>query len=105
MAERLNKDNFDSSVKAAGEKLVLADFYSDSCIPCKRMNPILGDIEDELGDKVTVYKLNVNFDAEVAQKYNVMSSPTLILFKNGQEVARKTGAQKKDDLISWLGEF
>ena len=79
MSERLNKDNFDSTVKSA--PFALVDFYSDSCIPCKKLNPVLGDLEDEKGDEVRLFKLNINFDLEVAEKYGVASSPTLILFK------------------------
>lgn len=100
MAERLNKDNFESTVKA--EKLAIVDFYSDSCIPCKKLNPILGDLEDESEGKLKVYKVNVNFDSEIAEKYEVLSTPTLILFKNGEEADRKTGFQSKETLEDWL---
>lgn len=100
MAERLNKDNFESTVKA--EKLAIVDFYSDSCIPCKKLNPILGDLEDESEGKLKVYKVNVNFDSEIAEKFEVLSTPTLILFKNGEEVDRKTGFQSLETLEDWL---
>lgn len=101
MAERLNKDNFEGAVK--GSETVLVDFYSDSCVPCKKLNPILGDIEDDHEDEIKVYKVNVNFDAELAEKYSVLSTPTLILFKNGEESERKSGFQTLDDLEDWLG--
>lgn len=100
MAERLSKENFEESVKA-GEK-VLVDFYSDSCVPCKKLNPVLGDLEDEHENEVKVYKLNINFDMEIAEKYGVLSTPTLILFKNGEETDRKTGFQSLETLEDWL---
>lgn len=100
MSERLNKDNFDSTVKSA--PFALVDFYSDSCIPCKKLNPVLGDLEDEKGDEVRLFKLNINFDLEVAEKYGVASSPTLILFKNGSEIDRKNGFQTFETLKDWI---
>ena len=100
MAERLNKENFESTIKSL--PLVLVDFYSDSCVPCKKLNPVLGDLEDEAGDQVKLFKLNINFDLEVAEKYGVASSPTLILFKNGSEADRKNGFQTFETLKDWI---
>lgn len=95
MALRVNKDNFDEQVLQ--EKLpVIVDFYSDSCVPCKQLSPILGDIEDDHEDTVKVVKVNVNFDAELAEKYSVMASPTLIYFQDGREVSRSRGLVSKD---------
>ena len=100
MAERLNKENFDSTIKSA--PFALVDFYSDSCIPCKKLNPVLGDLEDEAGDELKLFKLNTNFDMEVAEKYAVASTPTLILFKNGTEIDRKNGFQPFETLKDWI---
>lgn len=100
MAERLSKENFEATVKAGSK--VLVDFYSDSCVPCKKLNPVLGDLEDEHENEIKVYKVNINFDMEIAEKYEVLSTPTLILFKNGEEADRKTGFQSKEVLENWL---
>lgn len=100
MAERLGRDDFDGAVKSG---TVLVDFYSDSCVPCKKLNPVLGDLEDEHEDEMKVFKVNVNFDAEIAEKYRVLSTPTLVLFKDGEESDRKTGFQSLDALEDWLG--
>lgn len=100
MAERLNKENFEETIKSAAK--VLVDFYSDSCVPCKKLNPVLGDLEDEHENEIKVYKLNINFDMEIAEKYEVLSTPTLILFKNGEEADRKTGFQSLETLEDWL---
>ena len=99
MSVRVSGDTFEAEVSKA-EGAVVADFYSDSCIPCKRLSPVLADIEDELGDKVKLVKININFDASLAEKYGVMSVPTLLFIKGGEEKSRLTGAVKKADIIS-----
>ena len=75
MAARISKDNFEAEVLKSGLP-VLVEFYSDSCIPCKQMSPILGGIEDDYEDKLKVVKVNGNFDAELAEQYSVMAAPT-----------------------------
>lgn len=103
MAVRVNKDEFDS--KVLGSDLpVLVDFYSDSCVPCKRLSPVVGDIEDDNEGKLNVFKVNINFDEELAVSYGVMSVPTLVVFKDGKEAARRTGADKKDVIQAWIDE-
>lgn len=97
MAARISKDNFEAEVLKS-ELPVLVEFYSDSCIPCKQMSPILGGIEDDYEDKLKVVKVNVNFDAELAEQYFVMASPTLLLFQDGQEVERARGLTKRPQL-------
>ena len=77
MAARVSKDNFEAEVLQA-EIPVLVEFYSDSCIPCKQMSPILGDIEDDYENQLKVVKVNGNFDAELAEQYSVMVSPTIL---------------------------
>lgn len=97
MAVKANKDTFDSEVLNA-EGIVIADFYSDSCVPCKRMSPLLAEVEEENPDSIKLVKLNINFDLETAEKYGVSSVPTLVFFKDGREVTRLTGAVKKAQL-------
>ncbi len=104
MAVRITAGDFDE--KVLGSFLpVLVDFYSDSCIACKKLAPLLGDIEDDYEDKLIVYKLNTNFDGSAAEKYGVLSNPTLILFKDGKEAARQVGAKTYDDLCQWIDEI
>ena len=94
MAVRVSKTDFEE--KVLKEKLpVLVDFYSDSCVACKKLAPVLGNAEDDYEDKIKVYKVNTNFDVELA-------NPTLILFKDGQAKDRKTGALKQVELNSWI---
>ena len=103
MALRVNEDNFETEVLMS-EIPVLADFYSDSCVPCKRLSPVLAEIEEELTDSLRVVKININFDIALAEKYEVLSAPTLVLFKNGTEVQRLSGAVKKADIIELINK-
>lgn len=104
MSVRANKDTFESEINEAG-KLVIADFYSDSCVPCKRMSPLLAETEEEDPEGIKLVKLNINFDGKTAQKYNVTSVPTLVFFKDGTEKARLTGAVKKAQLTETINSI
>lgn len=101
MAVRINKDNFQEKVLDS-ELPVLVDFYSDSCVPCKMLAPVLGDLEDNYEGKLTVYKVNTNFDSELAEKYEVSANPTLIFFKNGEAVDFKVGFVPANELNPWV---
>ncbi len=98
MAARISSADFEEKVLKA-DKPVLVDFYSDTCIPCKRMAGVLGDIEDEYEDKIYLYKVNVNYEEDLTAKYQVMSAPTLIVFENGEEKNRLSGAAGKDEIV------
>lgn len=98
MAVRVTGESFDDEVLKA-EGIVLADFYSDSCVPCKRMSPLLAELEETYPDTLKLVKVNINFDGELAEKYEVQAAPTLIFFKNGEEKARLRGAVKKAEII------
>ena len=79
--------------------LVLADFYSDSCVPCKRLSPVLAELEEAYGDALKVVKININFDLPLAEQYEVQAAPTLIFFQNGAEKDRRKGLVKKAELM------
>lgn len=78
----------------------LLDFYADWCGPCKVMEPLLEEIKTEMGDKLDLKKIDVDADNETAAKYGVMSIPTYIVLKDGQEVDRAIGSQPKESLLS-----
>ncbi len=103
MPARIGAAEFDSEVLASPLP-VLADFYSDSCIPCKRMSPILSQLESEYADKIKLVKINTNFEKELVAKYEIMAAPTLILFRDGKEVSRIRGAVKKDEIIALIDQ-
>lgn len=95
----VNKDEFETAVQ---EGLVLVDFYADWCGPCKMIAPILSDLEKEYEGKAGIIKVDVDNDGELAQRYDVMSIPTLILFKDGKPVGRKTGFLPKPELEKFI---
>lgn len=97
MAKRVSSEDFEAEVLGS-DLPVVVEFYSDSCIPCKQLSPILGGLEDDYGDQVKVVKVNVNFDAGLAQKYEVAASPTLLFFKDGSEVERIRGLVKRPEM-------
>ena len=85
MAERIHAGDFDSKVLADGT-FALVDFYSDSCVPCKRMVPVLAKLEEKYGDQIFVGKVNVAYEQELVEEYKVMSAPTLIFLKDGEQM-------------------
>lgn len=103
MAVRINEDTFEEKVLQS-QKPVVVDFYTDSCVACKKLSPVLGDIEDNFEDQVSVFKVNTNFDLNLAQTYEVMANPTLILFKNGEATSKKVGALSYQELEQWVKE-
>ena len=80
----------------------LLDFWAPLCGPCRIMNPIIEELEKELGDKILVEKINVDENQELASKYSVMSIPTYIIMKDDAEVGRKIGVTAKADLLKLL---
>ena len=78
---------------------VLVDFYAEWCGPCKTMSPILKDVKDSLKERVSIIKIDVDKNQELAAKYQVRGVPTLLLFKNGTQVWRQSGVLQKNELI------
>lgn len=80
-------------------KLVVVDFWAVWCGPCRMLSPILDEVEEEMADKITVVKVNVDDADQIAMQYRIMSIPTLLFFKNGQIVDKTVGAMPKNQLI------
>ena len=93
MAERLTAETFQKKAFQTG-KLTLIDFYSDSCVPCKRMVPVLAQLEQKYGEQIFIGKVNVAYEQDLVEKYKVMSAPTLIFLKDGEVLEKLTGAKK-----------
>ena len=93
--------SFHQDVISAG-KPVLVDFWAEWCGPCRMIAPALEEISRELGEKVTVAKLNIDDNPDAPARYGVRGIPTMILFKDGQPAATKVGAAPKSALQTWL---
>jgi thioredoxin 1 len=87
------------------DKPVLVDFFADWCGPCKIQGPIVEELATDMGDKAVVGKLDVDANPETAQKYGVLSIPTIIIFKDGKEVEKIVGVQQKDALAEKLNNL
>ena len=99
----ITDESFEQDVlKADGP--VLVDFWAEWCGPCKMIGPALEEISDELGEQVTIAKLNIDDSPDAPGKYGVRGIPTMILFHNGAPVETKVGAATKSQLKSWLEE-
>ena len=99
MELKLSSENFKEEVLNS-EKPVLVDFYADWCGPCNAMAPVIEELAKELEGKAKVGKINVDENSDIAVEYNVMSIPTLIVFKNGKEEKRLVGLRDKEELLS-----
>lgn len=100
----LTAETFDEVVGAA-QGPILVDFWAEWCGPCKMIAPILDEIAAQHGEHLTIAKVNVDEAGEIAQRYQVLSIPTLIVFKDGQVAKRMVGASGKAKLLSDLEEF
>ena len=99
---KVTSSNFDSEVLES-DKIVLVDFYVFWCEPCKVFSPILEDVADDY-DYVKVVKVNVDEEVELAQKYGIISLPTLLVVKDGKIVDRSTGALEKIYVLDMIRE-
>ena len=104
MPTTLTDSTFDEEIAGSSEP-VLVDFWAEWCGPCKMIAPVLEEIANENAGKLRVAKLNVDENLDISRRFEVMSIPTLILFKDGEPQLRIIGAKGKGQLLQELSEF
>ena len=100
----LSDATFDEHVKSS-DIPVLVDFWAEWCGPCKMISPVLEEIAEEQAGKLQIGKLNIDDNLEVTRRFDVMSIPTLILFKDGEPEVRLIGAKPKGQLLQEIAEY
>ena len=97
----LDNKNFEKEVLQS-QKTVLIDFWASWCGPCRMMSPVVDEIAQSQEETLKVGKVNIDENQELAEKYGVMSIPTFIVIKNGQETARTVGVQSKEEIMKLI---
>ena len=103
MAKIATNTSFDGLL--ADEKLVIVDFWATWCGPCRMLSPLLDEVEEEMADKITVVKVNVDDADEIAMRYRIMSIPTLLFFKDGQLAEKTVGLVSKQEIETILNNL
>lgn len=98
---KITSKNYEEEVLKS-DKPVLIDFYADWCGPCKTMSPIIDEIAEEMADKITVGKINVDENQDLAMEYGVMSIPTIMIIKNGKVENTFVGVRDKGEIMETL---
>ena len=99
--KKVTDDTFETDVLKA-EQPVLVDFWAEWCGPCRMIAPALEEIAADLGEKVTIAKINIDENPDVPGRYGVRGIPTMLLFKNGEAIAQKVGAAPRSQIQQWL---
>ena len=94
--------SFENIIKS--EKPVLIDFFANWCGPCKTLAPILKQVKDNLGERISIIKIDVDKNQQLASKYQVRGVPTMIMFQNGKQLWRQSGVLSKDEIIKTIIE-
>ena len=96
-------ENFNDIINS--EQLTLVDFFATWCGPCKMMHPVLEQLKDELGESISIIKIDVDKNNSLAMNYRVQSVPTLLLFRKGEMLWRQSGALRLNDLKAIVNQY
>lgn len=98
----MEKTNFQNLISS--ETPVLVDFFATWCGPCQMLSPILKQVKDNVGDRITIVKIDVDKNQEIASKFNVRGVPTMMLFQNNKQLWRQSGVLSKEEIIKTIFE-
>jgi len=101
MATEITDANFEEEVLKS-KSLVLVDFWAEWCGPCKMLSPIIDDISKEMSGKLKVVKINIDTNPLIPSKLGIRGIPTMILFKDGEQLTTKVGALPKASIVEWV---
>ncbi len=104
MAKVLKPEEYKSDVVEA-KGVVVVDFFATWCGPCNMLGPVYEEVANEMGDKASFYKLDIDQAPDIAQENGVSSVPTIIIFKDGQEIDKMVGVMPKEKLVSKIQSF
>ena len=104
MVQEINTDIFDLEV-IGSDKVTVVDFFANWCGPCRKLGPILEEVERELEDKVKFTKIDTDENLDVAKKYQISGLPTLLVFKDGEVVERMVGLMPKNSIITNIEKY
>ncbi len=101
MSKEVQDKDFESEV-IASKMPVLIDFWADWCGPCRMLSPVLEQLSEDMKDKIKIVKMNIDENPETPSKFGVRSIPTMMLFKDGNQIATKVGALPKNAIKDWI---
>ncbi len=104
MTQPLTDSQFSENVLNS-KGLVLVDFWAEWCGPCRQLGPILEAIDEEMGNDVKIYKMNVDDSPETASQFGIRSIPTMFLFKDGKQVDTKVGLNTQSTISTWIESY